>query len=150
MNNIIKLEYIEKVNCYLAYIEQLPGLCETGITPEEAIEELMISLKVKLEYDLKIWKEKQNLKSLNLQLFSLQTLKDKKEKFAINCKTKEELEEISKIMPSTIMNIIKKSWNNHKELFCVNISGKAYGSIEDYSNMGYTIISATDFIKDNK
>lgn len=36
---------------YIAFIEQMPGLIETGKTKEEAFNELMISLRVKIIYD---------------------------------------------------------------------------------------------------
>ncbi|MBS1597265.1 MAG: hypothetical protein JST75_03505 [Bacteroidetes bacterium] len=39
---------------YLAYIDSIKGMVETANTPEDAMKELLISLKVKLAYDLGI------------------------------------------------------------------------------------------------
>lgn len=39
---------------YLAYIESIKGMAEMADTPQDAMKELMISLKVKMAYDLGI------------------------------------------------------------------------------------------------
>lgn len=39
---------------YLAYIESIKGMVEQANTPEDAMKELLISLKVKMAYDLGI------------------------------------------------------------------------------------------------
>lgn len=56
MNLIVKIErYPAMGDCdedtYLAFIDQMPGLVESGKTEKEAFEELMISLKVKIAHD---------------------------------------------------------------------------------------------------
>lgn len=39
---------------YLAYIDSIKGMVEQAETPEKAMQELLISLKVKMAYDLGI------------------------------------------------------------------------------------------------
>jgi len=50
LNLIARLDSYEP-DGYYAHIESIKGMGESGKTPEEAVKELLISLKVKLAYD---------------------------------------------------------------------------------------------------
>jgi predicted RNase H-like HicB family nuclease len=51
---IARVEPIGEDGGYLAYIDSIKGMVESANTPELAMKELLISLKVKLAYDLGI------------------------------------------------------------------------------------------------
>ena len=74
----------------------------------------------------------------------MKNLKDLGEKVAIQCKTQEEWDFVTKELDKIDADSCK--WHKHKEQTCVDARGNFYASKEYQEKTGYTILQASDFM----